>query len=539
MKIRRTAIMAVASLFSIVLSTLALAQESQKVDYLTDVQPLFATYCYPCHGEWDVSREANLRLDKQEFAFADLGDGRHPIVAGEPEQSEVFRRMSAATAEDRMPPYSMGVQIPEEKIALIRRWIDEGADWQDIESSGEARPPGLPRVELPDEPFVINTHAVPTVRVVPVAKGLSHPWSLAFLPNGDMLVTERRGALRLVRDGALVAGDIAGLPTDIKARGYSGLMEVAIHPDFVNNHYVYLSYTRALPNGGGGVALVRGRFDGESLQDLEDVFFVEPWNTEQALTDPLADLGTFTASARLLFAPNGKLFMTVGGAFGVEREDGDSSFWGNALLAQDPGSHVGKLLRLNDDGSAPDDNPFIGRSEYKPEIYSMGHRNQQGLAIHPTTGQVYATEHGVQGGDELNAIEAGANYGWPYVSYGRHYDGPRVSRYFWSEGMLEPAVLWAPSIAPSGLLIYTGSAFPEWHGNLFVGGLTTGRIPGTGHLERIVINKDGEEVARESLLAEQRQRIRDVRQGPDGLIYILTEENNGALLRLEPVSPRQ
>jgi len=145
----------------------------------------------------------------------------------------------------------------------------------------------------------------------------------------------------------------------------------------------------------------------------------------------------------------------------------------------------------------------------------------------------------VQGGDELNAIEAGANYGWPYVSYGRHYDGPRVSRYFWSEGMLEPAVLWAPSIAPSGLLIYTGSAFPEWHGNLFVGGLTTGRIPGTGHLERIVLNKDGEEVARESLLAEQRQRIRDVRQGPDGLIYILTEENNGALLRLEPVSPRQ
>jgi glucose/arabinose dehydrogenase/mono/diheme cytochrome c family protein len=511
------------------------AAAEETVDYLGEVQPLFATYCYPCHGQWDISREANMRLDKAEFAFADLGDGRHPIVPGKPGESQVFLRMNASTAEDRMPPYSMGVQIPRDKIELVRRWIEEGADWEDVEATGEPQPPGLPRVELPNEPFVVNTHAIPDVRVVPIANGLSHPWSLAFLPNGDMLVTERRGTLRLVRDGKLLPDPVEGVPTDIKARGFSGLMEVAVHPEFEQNRLIYLTYTRALPDGRGGVALVRGRFEDGRLKNVEDVFFVEPWDTGDAVEDPLADLGTYTASSRLLFAPDGTLFMTVGGAFGPENEDGNARLWGTAELAQNGNSHIGKLLRLNDDGSVPADNPFVGKAGYRPEIYSMGHRNQQGLAIRPASGAVYATEHGPQGGDELNLIDPGANYGWPLVSYGRHYDGPRVSRYFWSEGMAEPAVLWTPSVAPSGLVFYSGGAFPQWQGNLFAGAMTVGRIPGTGHLERIVMNDNGEEIARESMLTEQRQRIRDVRQGPDGLLYLLTEENNGALLRLEPV----
>jgi len=249
-----------------------------------------------------------------------------------------------------------------------RTQIEEGADWVDVESSGEAQPPGLPRVELPSEPFIIHSHAIPDIRVVPIASGLSHPWSLAFLPGGDMLVTERHGALRLVRDGKLLPDPIAGVPTDIKARGFSGLMEVAIHPEFEQNRLIYLTYTRALPDGQGGVALVRGRFVNDKLHDVEDVFFVEPWNVEDALADPLADLGTFTASARLAFAPDGTLFMTVGGAFGVERIDGDTSFWGNALLAQDPNSHVGKLLRMNDDGSVPADNPFARKSGYNSQL---------------------------------------------------------------------------------------------------------------------------------------------------------------------------
>jgi aldose sugar dehydrogenase len=395
--------------------------------------------------------------------------------------------------------------------------------------------PGLRRIELPRQPFVINTHKINEVRVVPVFRGLSHPWSLAFLPDGDMLITERTGTLRMVRDGVLLPDPIDGLPDDIMAIRFFGLMEVALHPQFESNRLVYLTYTRALADDVGTVALVRGRLDGTTLRDLEDLLVVEPWNRRAPPDHPRAD-GEFTASARLTFAPDGKLYMTMGGAFGLERDDGTVTFFGKAPLAQNLDSHVGKLLRLNDDGSVPDDNPFVGLAGHKPEIYSYGHRNQQGLAVHPETGVVYVTEHGPQNGDELNTIQPGSNYGWPVVSYGRHYDGQRVTKQFWEEGMQEPTVLWVPSIAPSGLAIYSGDRFPEWRGNLFVGSMQEGQIPGTGHLQRIELNDSGEEVARESLLRELRQRIRDVRQGPDGLLYLLTEDENGALLRLEPVS---
>jgi glucose/arabinose dehydrogenase len=198
-------------------------------------------------------------------------------------------------------------------------------------------------------------------------------------------------------------------------------------------------------------------------------------------------------------------------------------------------SHVGKLLRLRSDGTVPDDNPFVGRAGYKPEIYSMGHRNQQAMALHPVTGAVWAAEHGPQGGDELNIIEPGKNYGWPLVSYGRQYEGPRISKFHSKEGLTEPFTIWVPSIAPSGLTFYTGDRFPEWKGDVFVGSLMTGRIGGTGHLERISLNDKSEEVGREWLLTDLRQRVRAVGQGPDGLLYVLTEEIDGALLRLEPV----
>jgi glucose/arabinose dehydrogenase len=390
------------------------------------------------------------------------------------------------------------------------------------DAAGGRRPPGLPEVPLPDQPFVVNTHEIAQVRVAPLARGLSHAWALAFLPDGGVLITEREGRLRIVRDGVLDPEPIAGVPTDVLARGLSGLMEVAVHPDFAANRFVYLTYTRQVEGRIGTVALVRGRLEGMALVDVKDVFVAESW-------------GGSTAAARLAFAPGGLLFMTMGGAFGAERPDGTYAFGGQAKLAQDPASHAGKLLRLRDDGTVPDDNPFVGQAGYKPEIYSLGHRNQQGLALHPATGAPWATEHAPQGGDELNAIEAGKNYGWPVVSYGRHYDGPRIARRFWQEGMEEPAVFWVPSIAPSGLAFYTGDRFPEWKGDLFVGSLMVGRIRRTGHLERIELNDAGEELARESILGELRQRIRDVRQGPDGLLYLLTDENQGALLRLEPV----
>ncbi|MCY4510392.1 MAG: PQQ-dependent sugar dehydrogenase [Acidobacteria bacterium] len=391
------------------------------------------------------------------------------------------------------------------------------------EEQAEPEPPGLPRVSVPDEPFVINTHAIAEVRVAVVTKGLSHPWGMAFLPDGGILVTERDlGTLRMVRDGVLDPEPVAGVP-EVFTGGLAGLMDVALHPDFDENRLVYLSYPRPLPDDDPGarsadggrtatVALVRGRLDGMALRDVEDVFVAEPF-------------GGSTAGARMGFAPDGSLYLTVGGAF---RTDPAES------RAQDPGSHAGKVLRLNDDGSVPDDNPFVGREGYLPEIFSLGHRNHQGLTLHPETFAPLTTEHAVQGGDEVNVIEAGKNYGWPIVSYGRQYDGERVSARFWAPGMAEPLVFWSPSIAPGGLTFYTGDRFPEWQGDLFVGAMMTGRIRGTGHLERIVFNEVGEELAREWLLADLRQRIRDVRQGPDGLLYVLTDEDEAALLRLEP-----
>ena len=387
-----------------------------------------------------------------------------------------------------------------------------GAAQQRRRNPDAPRPPGLPRVTLPDEPLIINTHEIAEVRVVVVTRGLSHPWGLAFLPGGDMLVTERQGRLRMIRDGVLDPEPVDGVP-EVLARGLSGLMDVALHPQFAENRLVYLSYTRPLGEREATVALIRGRLDGMALRDVEDVFVAEPF-------------GGSTASARIAFAPDGLRYMTVGGSFGTNPE---------GARAQDPSSHAGKLLRLLDDGSVPDDNPFVGRPGYKPEIFSMGHRNQQGLAFHPETSAPWATEHAVQGGDELNIIEPGKNYGWPVVSYGRQYNGPRVTERFWADGMQEPLVFWVPSIAPSGLTFYTGDRFPQWKGNLFVGSLMTGRIGRTGHVERIVFNENGEELAREWLLTELRQRIRDVKQGPDGLLYVLTEANQAALLRLEPV----
>lgn len=502
------------------------------VDYETEIQPLLAEHCYLCHGNFDAIREGDFRLDVKESAFAEIADGRYPIVAGQPEDSEIYRRMSAPNAEQRMPPYATGKTLPREDIELVRQWIEEGAHWPDS-AAIPAPMTELPYVALPEEPFVVRTHAVPEVRVVPLASGLSHPWSLAFLPDGGMLITERKGTLRLYRDGKLSPNPVAGVPDDIKASGLMGLMEVALHPDFAQNRYIYLTYTRNLADDRGAVVLVRGRFDGTAIRDLEDLVVVEPWAREEDSDELQLMLGVFNAGARLAFGPDGKLYMSIGGAMGVERPDGTISLAGVAHLAQNPASLVGKTLRLNDDGSIPDDNPFVGRLNHRAEVFSLGHRNPQGLAFHPWTGDLYASEHGAQGGDEVNQIVAGGNYGWPVVSMGREYEGPRISRRFWEEGMLEPVVYWVPSIAPSGLAFYDGDEFPEWRGNLFSGAMLVGRIPMTGHLQRIQFNDRGEEVARESLLVEQKQRIREVRQGPDGKLYLLTEEVNGALLRLE------
>ena len=341
---------------------------------------------------------------------------------------------------------------------------------------------------------------------------LSHPWSLAFLPNGDMLVTERPGRLRVVRDGKLDPIPIEGVPPVSDAGQFTGLLEVALHPDFAANRQLYLTYRIA--DEESRVALVRARFDGAALHELETLFVSSGPHF------------TTSSGSRILFAPDGTLFMPIGGT----PNSGTSG-----LRAQDPGDQAGKILRLRDDGTPPDDNPLVGRPGTLPEIFSLGHRNVMGLAFHPTTGELWAVEHGPQGGDEVNVIRPGHNYGWPDVSYGREYSGARISDVWWREGTELPEVVWIPSVAPSGLAFYTGDRFPAWTGDLFVGAMQVGRVTRTGRLERVILNEDGEEVGRESILAELRQRIRDVRQGPDGLLYLLTDEDEGALLRLEPV----
>ncbi|HJT89906.1 MAG TPA: PQQ-dependent sugar dehydrogenase [Bryobacteraceae bacterium] len=366
-------------------------------------------------------------------------------------------------------------------------------------------PIGVPHVALGQGPFVFDTAEQHKIRVVVVARGLEHPWSLAFLPGGDMLVTERGGRLRRVHNGVLESQPLAGVPKVYAVRN-AGLFDLALDPKFQENKLVYFTYSKPGENGEQATTLARGHLDESGLTDVHDLF---QGNWTKVL-----------GGSRIIFGRDGMIYMTTGAATG------------NA--AQDPQSDYGKVLRLRPDGTAPQDNPFVGREGYKPEIYTLGHRDQLGIAIDPDNGAVLTNENGPDGGDEVNLILPGKNYGWPVSSFGRAYDGPNISEAPWTEGFQRPIVLWIPSIAPSGMTFYTGDKFPAWKGNLFVGGMRRGEIPGTGRLERIVFNGKLEELRRESLLTQLGQRIRDVRQGPDGLLYVLTEEQDGALLRIEP-----
>jgi glucose/arabinose dehydrogenase len=366
---------------------------------------------------------------------------------------------------------------------------------------------GMPPRPLDDDTYVFDTAEAGRIRVVVMAKGLDHPWSIAFLPDGNILVTERAGRLRIVLDGVLDPQPIAGLP-EVYTAGGGGLLEVGLHPGFSENGLVYLTFTKGLGDGDHTAALARGRLDGMALVDVEEIFVAE------------TGVGGPPAGAPMLFGPDGMIYMGVGGA--------------NDDIAQRTATHQGKILRLTEDGEAAPDNPFVSETEYLPEIFTLGHRNMLGLSVHPETGAIWENENGPQGGDEVNVLGSGANYGWPVVSFGREYSGPRVSERTFAEGMEGPRVFWVPSIAASGMTFYTGDAFPRWQRNLFVGGLTYGRIPGTGQLHRIVFNENWEEIRREAILTELRQRIRNVEQGPDGFLYLVTDEDDGALLRIEP-----
>jgi glucose/arabinose dehydrogenase len=370
---------------------------------------------------------------------------------------------------------------------------------------------GIPPVRLPDS-VVLRSAEHDRIRVQVLTRDLDHPWALAFLPDGAMLITERPGRLRIVRDGKLDPQPVSGVPR-VHAVRLSGLLDVAIHPKFAENHLVYFSYSKPLA-GGVTTAVGRGRLDGGALTDVRDVFSLEPM---------------MNGASRIAFGRDGMLYVTTAGTAGTR--------------AQNPNDTAGKVLRLRDDGSVPDDNPFVGRAGYRPEVFTLGHRSNLGLAVHPDTGVLWTTENGPNGGDEINILAAGRNYGWPVLSYGRTYPGPRQAEVPWQASMEGPFLFWVPSIAASGITFYTGDRFPAWKGNVFVGGLRTGELPRTGRLERIVFNSRGEEMRRESLLTELKKRVREVRQGPDGLLYVLVEDEMtggdataGALLRLQPAS---
>jgi glucose/arabinose dehydrogenase len=368
-------------------------------------------------------------------------------------------------------------------------------------------PSGLAGKPLGAGPFLYDTGEGQRIRVVVVTRDLSYPYGMTWLPDGSMLVTERMGKLRIIRNGKVDTQPVAGVPANY-GTGESGLpgavhglMDVVLHPQFAQNRFVYLNYTKQLDPKRTTLAIARAVWDGKALTGSKDVFVA----TER------------TGTSRIAFGSDGMLYVATSGA--------DS---------QDLNTHGGKVLRLRDDGSAPADNPFVGKAGHKPEVYTYGHRNSLGLALHPATGQMWQTENGPNGGDEINVVKPGANYGWPMVSYGRRYEGPWQSERAGHAGFEPPVVIWVPSIATSGLTFYTGDKLPKWKGDVFVGALRTGEIPGTGHLERILFNEKMEELRRESLLVDLRQRIRDVRQGPDGLLYVLTDEKQGALLRIEP-----
>jgi len=336
-----------------------------------------------------------------------------------------------------------------------------------------------------------------------MVSGLEHPWSVAFLPGGDMLVTERPGRLRVVRGGRrLDPRPVAGLPK-IEEWGQGGALDVALHPNFVNNHWVYLSYA-GIRDGNAGTEVLRGRFDGTRLTDVEVLFRAEPKRD-----------GKPHFGSRLLFAPDGTLFITLGDR-------------GNRDAAQDLGNHLGSIVRLLPDGSVPPGNPMLGRAGARPEIYSYGHRNVQGIALRPGNYQVWAHEHGPQGGDEVNLIEAGVNYGWPVITYGVNYvTGTKIGIGTHKEGMAQPKWYWVPSIAPSGMTFYDGDKFPNWRGNLFVGALKSQLL--------VRLELQGDHVVREErMLQDKIGRIRDVRQGPDGYLYLLTDESRGQLARIRP-----
>jgi len=338
-------------------------------------------------------------------------------------------------------------------------------------------------------------------RLVTLARKLEQPWSMAFLPDGRMLITERPGRLRIFAGGKLEPRPLEGVPK-VFVSGQAGLLDICLHPGFAQNRVLYLSYIDG-DNRHSVTSVARAELGDGGLKNVTKIFAAEPGAS-----------GSFNLGSRILFDRAGKMYVSTGDRFQMMR-------------AQDLGDLAGKIVRLNDDGTVPTDNPFVGRANVRPEIFTWGNRNPQGLTLHPTTGRIWEVEHGPKGGDELNIVKAGGNYGWPLVTYGTNYDGSIITNERHRDGMEDALRTWVPSISPCGLTFYTGDKFPGWKGSLFTGALSNYAL--------FRIEVDGERyVGEERLLVDRLPYIRDIRQGPDGLLYLITHTDDGGLFRLEP-----
>jgi len=373
-----------------------------------------------------------------------------------------------------------------------------------------------PAGKLAAGPWDLKTEKA-NLHVEVVVRGIDHPWGLAFLPNGDILITERTGKLRVVRKGVLDPTPVAGLPP-ILAEGLGGLMDITLHPKFAKNGLIYMTYVKGKPKDNSTLAVLRARYDGtDTLKDVKDIFVASAWYGKAPLPVRCCGQGPQSGSfgSRIVFGRDGKLYVTSG-----DRNFGE--------MAQQKATHIGKILRLNEDGSVPKDNPFVGKKEYLPEIWSVGHRNPLGLTVNPADGAIWETEFGPRGGDELNRIEKGGNYGWMTVTQGFHYNGEAAKGIKNVPGYIDPVIAFGPpSINPGNIAFVTGDKFPGWKGDLLMASMSRSMV-------RISLDRDGKATHQEPMLQDLKQRLRDVRMGPDGNIYLLTDETDGALLRIKP-----
>ena len=421
-----------------------------------------------------------------------FGRRRHEPIMDKRRSMSVFsgRKISGDTPMKKLALFS----------ALTLAFLAPLDAQQDVPMRGNTpvAPQGIKTPPLPMAPIRYETGEGQNIRVAVHARGFTNAWSLAPVSNDTILVAERAGTIRAVRNGIVDPQPVSGGPV-VRAQGLSG-MDLALHPGFAQNRYIYISYTKPLDQSRTALAVARAVWDGRALTGTTDVF-----------------VGEGGGGGPIAFGGDGMLYISSGGG-------GDT---------QSANSLGGKILRLTDSGGVPPDNPFVGRANARPEVFTMGHRNTLRMAMHPGTGAIWQVEMGPNGGDEVNILVPGANYGWPLVSLGRTYGGPWQGP-FTKEGFRDPVIFWMPSIAASSIAFYTGDRLPKWKGDIFVGGMRYGEIPGSGRIERILINKNLEELRREPMLLDLHQRIRDVKQGRDGLLYLLTDGEDGAILRIEP-----